>query len=95
MLDMATLEWEHDLRAIIMKVRQQIEDVSGATYNNVRFENGNDTGTWSINSWGNGVTDTTTKGAVLHDVTNEHIRRLNAGKSISILPALLPAPIKE
>jgi len=85
----ASLKAEHDLRAKINQVRAHVEAATGALYVTVFYEQGNDTGKWRINSWGNGTVDISTKGTQLDVVMAEHIRRVGVEKGMDTLPAMI------
>ena len=87
--DMKQVQWEHAFRAVIRQVRNHVAQATRAGYVTVRFEQSSDDGKWSVNSWGGGTSDITTRGAVLQHVMAEHVRRVNIEGGLDTLPALL------
>jgi hypothetical protein len=85
------LKFEHALRDELRDVSKHLEDSIGCNYVTITFV-ASDGGQWSVNTWGGGAKDVTTKGAVLSTVMTEHLRRCGVEQSLSVLPALLEAP---
>lgn len=99
----AHVEYEHAMRDRLKQyngyLRHAINDDGDPQENmriNYRFEFGGawdaTGGVWTINTWGNGTPDISTKGAVFIEVVQAHVRRVREQIDLATLPALLEAP---